>query len=619
MILSKKNVPRWIILCIDLFIVLASFVFAYLIRFDFNIPYYELRNLDYILLMAIAIRGISFLISKTFAGIIRYTSTFDAVRIIIVILSGSIIFSLINLVTYHFINGIYIFPFSIVVMEFFITSLIMISFRVIVKLSYLEMNNPNKQKSKVIIFGAGESGLITKRSLDRDIGTKYKVVAFVDDDIKKKGKTLEGIPIYHSSKLDELLSNRDIDQLILSIQNLDKKKKQKIIEQALSYDLNLMIVPPVRKWINGELSYHQIKQVRIEDLLERTEIKLDKEHLKKEVTGKSVLISGAAGSIGSEIFRQLIHFKPTIVICVDQAESALYDLEMEIKTLSNNTEYKMIIADITDKNRIQEIFKEYKPEIVYHAAAYKHVPLMETNPSEAVKTNILGTKILADIAMEFKVDKFVMVSTDKAVNPSSVMGATKRVAEIYVQSVNKDSDTNFITTRFGNVLGSNGSVIPLFKKQIDNGGPITVTDPEVTRYFMTIPEACQLVLEAATMGKGGEIYIFDMGESVKIVDLAKKMIKLSGLSIGRDIQIKYTGLRDGEKLYEELLNDKESTIPTHHNQIMIAKVKEYQVEEVNNKIKHLLEVKDDITLVIKEIKELVPEYISKNSIFEKLD
>jgi len=619
MILSKKNVPRWIIFSIDIFIVLISFVFAFLIRFDFNIPQHEFKNLDYILLIALSIRGLSFLISKTFAGIIRYTSTFDAVRIILVIGSGSIIFSLINLITYHFINGIYIFPFSIIIMEFFITSLLMISFRVIVKLSYLEINNPNKQKSKVIIFGAGESGLITKRSLDRDIGTKYKVVAFVDDDIKKKGKTLEGIPIYHSSKLDELLSNRDVDQFILSIQNLNNRKKQEIIEQALSYDLNTMIVPPVRKWINGELSYHQIKQVRIEDLLERSEIKLDKEHIKKEVTGKCVLVSGAAGSIGSEIFRQLIDFYPKIIICVDQAESALYDLEMELKTLSTSSIFKMIVADITDEKRIRKIYQEYKPEIIYHAAAYKHVPLMEANPEEAVKTNILGTKILADLAIEFDVDKFVMISTDKAVNPSSVMGATKRVAEIYVQSINNNAKTNFITTRFGNVLGSNGSVIPLFKKQIENGGPITITDPEITRYFMTIPEACQLVLEAATMGQGSEIYIFDMGKSVKIIDLAKKMIKLSGLSIGRDIQIKYTGLRDGEKLYEELLNDKESTIPTHHNQIMIAKVKEYQAKEVKEKIKSILEVDNDIYQIIKEIKGLVPEYKSQNSVFEKLD
>jgi FlaA1/EpsC-like NDP-sugar epimerase len=616
---TVKNVPRWIILCIDVFIVITSFLLSFLIRFDFNVPAHEFQKLDYILLLAVAIRGISFLISKTYAGIIRYTSTFDAVRIIIVLFSGSLCFIAINLINFHFFDGTYIFPFSIIIMDFFISALLMMAFRVIVKLSYLELNNPNKEKSRIIIYGAGESGLITKRSLDRDMGTKYKVIAFLDDDSHKKGKTLEGIPIYHSSKMGELLSTNDVDQLILSIQNLDKKRKQQIIEECLSYNINPMIVPPVKKWINGELSYRQIKQVRIEDLLDRAEIKLEEEHLKKEIRGKTILLSGAAGSIGSELMRQIVLLEPEILICVDQAESALYDIDMELHNQKGIAPYQTIIADITNKERIREIFNTHKIDMLFHAAAYKHVPLMEQHPFEAVNTNVFGTKNLADLAVEFGVKKFIMVSTDKAVNPSSVMGASKRLAEIYTQTLNQLNKTAFITTRFGNVLGSNGSVIPLFRKQIEKGGPITVTDPNVTRFFMTIPEACQLVIEAGVMGEGGEIFIFDMGESVKILDLAKKMIKLSGLELGKDIQIQFTGLRDGEKLYEELLNNKEEHLPTYHEKIMRAKVKEYALENIRLHLQEILEIEKDKELLIRKMKEIIPEYKSMNSRYQNLD
>ena len=356
-------------------------------------------------------------------------------------------------------------------------------------------------------------------------------------------------------------------------------------------------------------------------MLGREPIKLDNEKIKKQLSNKVVLVTGAAGSIGSEIVRQIVRFSPKKVILLDQAESPLYEIELELLEKTINCEIEVVMGDIRNKDRMDNMFRTFLPEVIYHAAAYKHVPMMENNPSEAILTNVLGTKNMADLSVKYNVKEFVMVSTDKAVNPTNVMGASKRIAEIYIQSINKTSNTRFITTRFGNVLGSNGSVIPRFKKQIDKGGPITITHPEITRYFMTIPEACQLVLEAGAMGQGGEIFIFDMGKSVKIVDLAKKMIRLSGLTIDRDIQIIYTGLRPGEKLYEELLNDQENTLPTHHSQIMIAKVMEYNLEEVSEKINQLVAMFDEQNneKIVSKMKEIVPEFKSNNSIFEKLD
>jgi FlaA1/EpsC-like NDP-sugar epimerase len=380
-------------------------------------------------------------------------------------------------------------------------------------------------------------------------------------------------------------------------------------------------VPPVSSWINGELSFKQIKKINIEELLERDPIKLDEENISRQVKNKHVLVTGAAGSIGSEIVRQLVRYKPSKIILLDQAESPLYEVEMELKEQMAPGSFEIVIGDVRNRDRMHNLFRTFRPQIVFHAAAYKHVPMMENNPSEAVFTNVLGTKVMADLAVEFGAEKFVMVSTDKAVNPTNVMGASKRVAEIYTQALGKTAKTKFITTRFGNVLGSNGSVIPRFRQQIEKGGPVTITHPEITRYFMTIPEACQLVLEAGAMGNGGEIFIFDMGKSVKIVDLAKKMIKLSGLELDKDIKIAFTGLRPGEKLYEELLNDKEKTLPTHHAQIMIAKVKEYDLGEVSKEIESLISLfgSQNNNEIVRKIKNIVPEFISNNSEFEKLD
>jgi FlaA1/EpsC-like NDP-sugar epimerase len=620
-ILFQRNMPRWIIFFIDMAICLFSLTLAYLVRFNFSIPEIEIDAFPLVFGLVLGIRAISFYFSKTYQGIVKYTSSKDAQRIFIVISIGSFSYVSINLVFYNFINHTFPIPFSIIIIDYMATAFLMISLRVMFKALYLELTNPNKEKRSVIIFGAGESGIISKRTLDRDAGTKYKVLGFIDDDPKKQGKKLEGVTIYPLEALNELLQNNNVAHLIVSVQNLSPVRKQQIVDICLNYNTKVLTVPPVTNWINGELSFKQIKKVQIEELLERDPIQLDKENIKQQLSAKVILVSGAAGSIGSEIVRQLIRFNPKKIILLDHAESPLYDMEMELFDKYQKQSYEIVMGDIRNKERMENVFRTFQPQIVFHAAAYKHVPMMENNPSESILTNVLGTKMLADLSVEYKVEKFVMVSTDKAVNPTNVMGASKRVAEIYAQSLNKRSATKFITTRFGNVLGSNGSVIPRFRQQIENGGPVTITHPDITRYFMTIPEACQLVLEAGAMGKGGEIFIFDMGESVKIVDLATKMIKLSGLTLDKDIRIVYTGLRPGEKLFEELLADHENTLATHHKQIMVAKVKEYDFETVSATINDLIALFDtqDNHAIVKKMKQLIPEFKSNNSVYEKLD
>jgi FlaA1/EpsC-like NDP-sugar epimerase len=580
-----------------------------------------MSNLPKVLLAILAVRVISFVIVKTYAGIVRYTSTRDAVRIFLVITGGSIIFIIINLIAYYFINNTFPIPFSIIIIDYLFTVFVLNAFRIIVKITFMEMQNPTKAKTNVIIYGAGEAGIITKRSLDRDAGMKYKVIAFIDDDPKKEGMMMEGINIFSIDKLQNLLETKTIAHLIISVQNLNSIRKKEISELCLQFNTKVLVVPPVERWINGELSFKQIKKINIEDLLGREVIKLDEKEITKQLRDKVILITGAAGSIGSELVRQIVQYAPKKIILLDQAETPLFHMDIEMLEKFKGCNFEVVIGDIRNKERMQRLFDYFKPEIIYHAAAYKHVPMMENNPSEAVFTNVEGTKIIADLSVKHNVEKFVMISTDKAVHPTSVMGASKRIAEIYTQSMNKLNKTKFIITRFGNVLGSSGSVIPLFKEQIEKGGPITITDPNITRYFMTIPEACSLVLEAGAMGKGGEIFIFDMGQSIKIVELAKKMIQLSGLSLGKDIQITYTGLRPGEKLYEELLDDKENTIPTHHPQIMIAKTQESDlaktVKEVVELI-HLFKTQKNFDIV-RKMKQMVPEYISNNSVYVELD
>lgn len=620
--LREGYTPRWIVWLIDIAITAFALFVAYLLRFDFSIPQVEIETWHVVLPMVLGVRALSFLIARTPWAIVRYMSQKDAMRILITVLSGTAIFYGFNQITYRFVNGVYYIPHSILLIEFLATTFGLVSSRLIYKALWTEMRNPSAQKKNVIVYGAGESGLITKRTIDRDAASNQRVRAFVDDDLSKSGRKLEGATIYHTSKLSSLLEKKDVEEVIISIQNISAQRKQEIVDLCLSHNTKVLNVPPVSRWINGELSVRQIRKVQIEDLLEREPIKLDEANINAQIKGKTILVTGAAGSIGSEIARQVAKFHPGKLILLDQAESPLYELEIECRENYSDVLSEVVIGDVRNFQRMENVFRTFRPNIVYHAAAYKHVPMMELNPSESILTNVLGTRNTADLAVKYGAEKFVMVSTDKAVNPTNVMGASKRIAEIYTQALNKVSTTTrFVTTRFGNVLGSNGSVIPRFKQQIESGGPVTITDPEITRYFMTIPEACRLVLEAGCMGKGGEIFIFDMGKSVKIIDLARKMIQLSGLEPGKDIEIAVTGLRPGEKLYEELLNNKENTLPTHHPKIMIARVAEYEFEKAAADISELVSLfngQNNVEIVSK-MKAMVPEYVSNNSVFEKLD
>lgn len=620
--LSEGYTPRWIVLSIDIAIVFIGLVLSYLLRFDFSIPASEIATFGVVIPLVIGTRALSFIIARIPWAIVRYMSQRDAMRILITVICGTIFFYLFNQITYRFINGVYYLPHSIILIEFLTTTFGLVSSRLIYKALWTEIKNPSREKRNVIIYGAGESGLITKRTLDRDAGSNLRVMAFVDDDESKSGKKLEGATIYHTSKLASLLEKKDIEQVIISIQNIRPERKQEIVDLCLTFNTTVLNVPPVNHWINGELSFRQIRKIQIEELLEREPILLDERNITAQLKGKTILITGAAGSIGSEIARQVARFAPGKLVLLDQAESPLYELEIECLEKYPGVKSEVVIGDVRNRERMENVFRTFQPNIVYHAAAYKHVPMMELNPSEAILTNVQGTRITADLAVLYGADKFVMVSTDKAVNPTNVMGASKRIAEIYCQSLNKQtSGTRFVTTRFGNVLGSSGSVIPRFRQQIEAGGPVTITDPEITRYFMTIPEACRLVVEAGAMGQGGEIFIFDMGKSVKIIDLAKKMIALSGLELGKDIDIVITGLRPGEKLYEELLNNSENTIPTHHEKIMIAQVREYDYSTVKKDLDELVSLfhGQNNMAIVKKMKAMVPEYVSNNSEYEKLD
>ena len=618
MLYNNRNTPRGLILFIDICIVIFSIFLSYLLRFNFKIPQEEINLLPVSIGVVVGIRIISFIISRSFSGIIRYTEAEDVVRIILVTAIGSILIVVTDLVSHYF-YGLYFLPRAIIIIEFITTSMSLIAFRLIVKVAYWEFKNEKKEGQNILIFGAGEAGILTKKAIEKDNKRNNKIIGFIDDDPTKIGKKIENITIYSIDKIAEISAINNIEQLVISIQNIAPSRKQEIVELCLQFKIKVSHVPPVTNWINGELSIKQLKDIEITELLERDEIKLDYTKIIKDFSDKTILISGAAGSIGSEICRQLIKYHPKKLIFLDQAETPLYYLDLEFEKHSN--EIEVVIGDIRNEVRMKNIFNTYKPEIVFHAAAYKHVPLMEHNPSEAISSNVGGTKLLADLSLEYEVEKFVMISTDKAVNPTNVMGASKRIAEMYVQSLNNTGKTRFITTRFGNVLGSNGSVIPLFKKQIQDGGPITITHPEITRYFMTIPEACQLVLEAASHGEGGEIFVFDMGKSVKILDLAKKMINLSGLELGKDIQIVYSGLRPGEKLYEELLADAENNLPTHHEKIMKAKAQITDLQYITKKISDLVTItkSQNNFAIVKIMKEIVPEFISNNSSFEKLD
>lgn len=624
---SNQFVSRWLILCVDITITIFAFYFACLLRYNFNIITINWHLLKYHVLFLLYIKAGCFFYFRSYTGIIRHTSIEDAVLLFKVTTLSTLVASIISLLVRYggAAHTIFYIPISILCIDYFICFFLLVTSRFLVKSVYEFITSGFQAPVPVLIYGAGHSGLITKNVLLRDRTRDYDIIGFIDDNEKKINKTIEGIRVYGvETALSKFVLLHPEIEVIVAIQSISKTGKRRISDRFLEKGIVVKTVPPIEKWVEGEFTANQIHNIKIEDLLSRDPIQIDTKQINEELSAKTILVTGAAGSIGSEIVRQLLLFFPAKIVLVDQAESALYDLEFEIKKkIPENTFVQVVVADVTDKNRMRQIFKKTRPQFVFHAAAYKHVPLMENNPYEAVKVNVLGTKNIADLSAELGVNKFVMVSTDKAVNPTNVMGATKRLAEMYTQSMNNISGikTKYIATRFGNVLGSNGSVIPLFKKQIENGGPVTVTHPEITRYFMTIPEACQLVLEAASMGQGGEVFVFDMGESVKIVDLAKKMILLSGLTLNKDITIEFSGLRPGEKLYEELLNTNENTLPTHHPKIMIAQltqpsfaVMEIALAEVERYLQE-----ETTRELIKLVKELVPEYVSNNSIYEELD
>lgn len=620
MVIFERDTPRWLIFLMDTFLSLFSIIFAYFLSFNANIPLFVESTIIYGIILVVIIRSVSFLITKIYAGVIRHTTLKDTQRIVYAIGAGSVILFITSLLLSF--NGQSLFlPFSTVVIDFILLSFLMIFSRVIVKGLYWKYLSNNETRKKVVILGSFTSGMVIKQTLERDMHMSVDFVAFLVNNKKDIKKVIDGVPVYHHSAFKNIIEKEEVNLLLFSEGEINNDEKTELLNYAVQKDIKILIIPKSSDWINGELSYKQLKKINVEDLLERPPIKLNNKNISEQVYNKTILVTGAAGSIGSEMVRQLTHYSPKLIVLVDQAESPLYDIELELKEELRYNNFKIIILSITNRQRIITVFERFKPDIVYHAAAYKHVPMMENHPREAVHNNIIGTKYIADLAVKYNAEKFVMISTDKAVNPTNVMGASKRIAEIYTQSLNETCSTKFVTTRFGNVLGSNGSVIPRFKKQIEHGGPVTVTHPEITRYFMTIPEACQLVLEAGAMGNGGEIFVFDMGQPVKIADLARKMIKLSGMTVGKDIQLKFSGLRPGEKLYEELLSNEENTIPTHHKRILIAKVRKYNLDNIISDLLKLekLNKNTDHMAIVGQMKKIVPEFKSQNSIFSQLD
>ena len=624
-LLDNRFLPRWIVLATDILLVGIAFAYVYFLRFNLidrpvNVPDMLLQ-----LGMALPFFLLSALLFRSHHGIVRHSGNHDAITIFKThtLFSGSLF-----LISYlgELVSSRLAIPYSVIILHFFVSVFALLFMRFMVQLIFKKIMGPTYNTRNILVFGAGAMGSITANVIEKGDNIHYRIVGFIDDNHHLWKKKKAGIPVYSPAQgLGEVASRRHVKEVILAIadDNISITRKNEIVDMCLSNGLRVKEVPDAKSWIGGMLSPNQIREVRIEDLLGREPIHSRFDLVSDGIRGKRVMVTGGAGSIGSEIVRQLVKLQPESIIVIDQAESMLYDVQLEIKNHLKNTLLHVFVADVTNRHKMNEIFKLHRPQIIYHAAAYKHVPLMEQQPSEAIRNNIGGTKNIADLAVEYVAEKFVMVSTDKAVNPTNVMGATKRISEIYINSLSKTrkAKTQFITTRFGNVLGSNGSVIPLFKKQIAAGGPLTVTHKDVVRYFMTIPEACQLVIEAGFMGNGGEIYLFDMGEPVKIYKLAEKMVFLSGFTPHRDIQIVETGLRPGEKLFEELLTSREKTLPTEHDKIMIARIRPYDYEWA---VKHIVDMLDAIKKegdmeLVGRMKDIVPEFQSKNSLYEKLD
>ncbi|WP_436415476.1 polysaccharide biosynthesis protein [Petrimonas sp.] len=623
--LSNRVLSRMSILLIDIFIILFSTLTMFLLRFGFDGLTTQVKadglTTSFVLVFS---NIIAFVIFKTFSGILRFSAFSDLIRIIYALTLGYAI-AFICLILIKRFDPLFEFSSTIHFATYVLNVLLMIFSRIIVKEVYEAITGKPQKATNIFIYGTRQAGISLAKAIRGNREFKYKVLGFITDEDNMVGKNLLGVNIYaNNENLFRVLETKDVKTVIVSPHKMDQIRNSPQLGNFVDNNISLLTTSPVNEW-NGSLTgREQLKDVQIEDLLPRNPININLKEIAAHIEGKRVMVTGAAGSIGSEIVRQVASFNPYNIILIDQAETPLHDMRLELQKKWIDINTNIIVADVGNATRMERIFAKTRPQYIFHAAAYKHVPMMEDNVSESIQTNVLGTKILADLAVKYGAQKFVMVSTDKAVNPSNVMGCSKRISEIYVQSLSKhlaktgQRTTQFITTRFGNVLGSNGSVIPLFREQIKNGGPLTVTHPEIIRYFMTIPEACQLVLEAGSMGNGGEIYLFDMGKPVKILDLAKRMIRLSG---SQNIKIEFTGLRHGEKLYEELLNDAERTVKTHHDKIMIAQVREYEYEEVKDKIEKLISVSyqyDDMRTV-KKMKEIVPEFQSINSPYEAVD
>lgn len=626
-LMKDKYLPSWVIILIDFIIcVVSAFVSGIILSgqekyFNFPLDNYSIR----FLVLSISLTTLFLILFKVAKGVIRYSTFSDAMRIFFAVVFAGLSMLTLNLIYKYYIDplGKDFIPKQLILIYFFVSYIGLFLFRMFVRWLFEKAYKSGihiNMTTSIAIFGAGKTGTATANTII-STSKKYYIKAFLDDDSSLAGKSIMGIRIWGKKDHEYVFKYKDIDQILIATNRISTERKNEIFDLCFQNKIKVLTVPHIKTWTDGQLNVEQIKEIQIEQLLNREEIKLNVEIISHEIENKTILVTGAAGSIGSEIVRQLAKFNPKLIVVLDQAETPLYDIENEIRDKFPETNFKIVISSVHDKERMEDIFKNINPDIVFHAAAYKHVPMMEAHPYEAVKVNIFGTKIIADLSCKYGVNKFVMISTDKAVNPTNVMGATKRFAEIYIQSLNKTSNTQFITTRFGNVLGSNGSVIPRFKEQIKRGGPVTVTHPDIIRYFMTIPEACRLVLEAGVMGKGGEIFLFDMGNPVKIVDLAKRMIKLSGFEPDNDIMIEFTGLRPGEKLYEELLNKKEHSLPTYHNKIFIANNEVFDFDFVQESFSDLEKQchNQGEDKIVSCIKRLVSTFKSNNSRFEKLD
>ena len=618
-------VPRWIIFLLDIGGTLFSLFLAIIIKQNLTLIGLSWEAVFNTFVLVTIINTLVFTSIKTYSGIVRYTGIQDAFRIGISVIASAALLFIVNNISFRY-SQEFILGSAVEIVYGVLSFLILVSYRVLVKFLFAYAKKYKMKKRSVVILGAADTGVATQRVLENH-GGNIHIVAFIDDDKKKSNKNLNGIPVIRFEEFVKIAALQPIDELVIASFTIPTKRKNELVDFCLDHDIKVLSVPPYSKWAEGKFNSNQLQTIKIEDLLERDPIVINNNQIRSQIKGKRVLVTGAAGSIGSEIVRQLIPYAPEMIIMCDQAETPLHNIELELQERGTRVNCISFLADITNEKRIEGLFESFKPHYVYHAAAYKHVPMMELCPTEAVRNNVIGTKIVSDLAVKYQAERFVMISTDKAVNPTNVMGASKRMAEIYVQGLSSEKNiaTKFITTRFGNVLGSNGSVINRFKEQIEKGGPLTVTHPNITRYFMTIPEACQLVLEAGSMGNGGEIFVFDMGQPVAIADLAKKMIRLYGMIPNIDINITYSGLRPGEKLYEELLNDAENTLATYHDKILIAKVREVELTSINESFNDLRllvtsasKISNEMELVGK-MKELVPEFISNNSIFERLD